>query len=232
MPESVTDRPTKSHEQIFLLTKSERYFWDADAVREPAQDWGARDRSDAKHNTDGFRSAGQPPHRGLSGKYNPSGRNIRSVWNINPKPYSGSHFATFPPEIPRRCVLAGSSEKGCCAKCRAPWKRTTETEYKRHENWFGNKQDARHSRGNAGTAYNEPVARRTTGWRPSCSCDAGDPVPCIVLDPFVGSGTTVMVARNLGRVGVGLDLTYQQLAAERIAGPLFRDVVNSAFHGD
>jgi DNA modification methylase len=83
-PESVTDRPTKAHEYIFLLTKSAKYYYDADAVREP-------------------KKSGQD-------KWNPLGRHLRSVWTITKKPYSGSHFATFPPEIPERCIRAGTKK--------------------------------------------------------------------------------------------------------------------------
>ena len=73
-----------------------------------------------------------------------------------------------------------------------------ETEYRHHEKWFGIKQDVRHSRGSAGTAYNEPVARQTTGWQLTCDHDS-EPVPALVLDPFCGSGTTGVVALRHGR---------------------------------
>lgn len=82
MPESVTDRPTKAHEYIFLLTKKARYFWDAEAVKEPAE---------------------SSPTVG-----NGETRNLRSVWTIATRPYSGAHFATMPPAIAGKCILAGS----------------------------------------------------------------------------------------------------------------------------
>jgi DNA modification methylase len=107
MPESVTDRCTKSHEYIFLLTKSAQYFYDADAIREPAQDWGTRDRSQ-------FRDGTQDEllkHRGLKdANFANIGRNKRSVWTINTKPYKEAHFAVFPPKLPELCIKAGSSE--------------------------------------------------------------------------------------------------------------------------
>ena len=112
MPESVTDRPTKAHEYVFLLTKSARYFYDAQAVSEKAvaADFVTRyrnvrsgkspnnkDRNDAATNmTGGFMSD------------DPTTRNRRSVWTISTRPYSGAHFATMPPELARVCVLAGS----------------------------------------------------------------------------------------------------------------------------
>jgi DNA modification methylase len=107
MPESVTDRCTKSHEYVFLLTKSARYFWNGDAIREPAQDWGLRDRTN-------FRDGTTDPllkHHGLtSGNFAERGRNARSVWTIPTQPFPGAHFAVFPEELALRCVKAGSKE--------------------------------------------------------------------------------------------------------------------------
>lgn len=104
MPESVTDRPTKSHEQVFLLTKAERYFYDCDAVREPytGEPYEGSDN--------GAILNGDRADKGKTcGMSNPLGRNARSVWSIPSQPYAGAHFATFPEELPRRCILAGSA---------------------------------------------------------------------------------------------------------------------------
>jgi DNA modification methylase len=108
MPESVTDRCTKSHEYIFLLTKSARYFMDMDSIREPnKRDW--RNSGGSMYHPDKF-PAGSAQHRG--GKeppqLNPLGANRRSVWTITTKPFKEAHFATFPPEIPEICIRAGS----------------------------------------------------------------------------------------------------------------------------
>ena len=107
MPESVTDRPTRSHEYVFLLTKSQTYFYDADAVREPTQ-------AIERPNHDGVRGGlpkstipGQQTQNGRAGNH-PAGRNRRSVWTINPRPYKGAHFATMPPALAEVCVKAGS----------------------------------------------------------------------------------------------------------------------------
>ena len=109
MPESVTDRPTKAHEYIFLLTKSAKYFFDQEAVREAALYEG-----DARHlRRDVSREPGVPREDGGSRARtgNPtSGRNIRTVWTIPTYPYPDAHFATFPPEIPDKCIRAGSKE--------------------------------------------------------------------------------------------------------------------------
>jgi DNA modification methylase len=109
MPESVTDRPTKAHEQVFLLTKSARYFYDADAIREAAS---MNSHGGAGPNAGAKRAAlqdvtattlGQTAHAlGIAG------RNARSVWTITPEPCALAHFATMPPELARRCILAGS----------------------------------------------------------------------------------------------------------------------------
>jgi len=148
MPESVTDRPTKSHEYLFLLAKSERYYYDADAIAERSTHAG-------KVVTLGEKSLSRGQAAGANVAASGNGtassvtvtetRNARSVWTIPTTPYPGAHFATFPPALARRCILAG--------------------------------------------------------------CPPGG----IVLDPFVGSGTTVMVARQLGREGIGVDINPKYL---------------------
>lgn len=103
MPESVTDRPTNAHEHIFLLAKKPKYFYDADAIKEPARDWGTRDRTNGKYHNPG---TGLQPHSGLEKSYEK--RNKRSVWEVATQPYNEAHFATFPPKLIEPCVLAGS----------------------------------------------------------------------------------------------------------------------------
>ena len=110
MPESVTDRPTKAHEYVFLLTKSPRYYYDADAIRETAQDWGARDRSNNKTHSG---LTGLAPHSGLTGAHDgDQGRNKRSVWEITTQPYPEAHFATYPEKLVEPCILAGCPQDG------------------------------------------------------------------------------------------------------------------------
>lgn len=108
MPESVTDRPTRAHEHIFLLTKSPRYYYDAEAIKEPARNWGTRDRSQMRDGT----TDPKLKHHGLAGREweeNPM-KNKRSVWTVPTKAYKGAHFATFPTDLIDPCVLAGSQE--------------------------------------------------------------------------------------------------------------------------
>jgi DNA modification methylase len=103
MPESVTDRPTTSHEHIFLLAKQERYFYDVDAIREPQETLG-----ETHNGKSGYRE-GHPSKGGITERsLHPFGRNKRTVWTIATQPFSEAHFATFPEEIPKLCILAGS----------------------------------------------------------------------------------------------------------------------------
>jgi len=105
MPESVKDRCTKAHEYIFLLSKSKNYYYDNEAIKEPAKDWGTRDRTNGKYHNPG---SGLAPHSGLTKSY-PT-KNKRSVWSVTVKPYKEAHFATYPPDLIEPCILAGSEE--------------------------------------------------------------------------------------------------------------------------
>ena len=147
MPESVRDRCTKSHEYIFLLSKSKKYYYDNEAIKEPAKDWGTRDRTNGKYHNTG---TGLQPHSGLSKSY--PKKNKRSVWSVTNKPYKGAHFACYPPDLIEPCILAGSEK--------------------------------------------------------------GD----IILDPFMGSGTTAMVAKKNSRAYIGCELheEYASLQTDRI----------------
>jgi DNA modification methylase len=109
MPESVTDRPTKAHEQVFLLTKSSRYFYDAKAIAEPTKGVGL---SWEKRKALGEGSRRGFAQNGISNIGTGTERNARSVWEITPEPCALAHFATMPPELARRCILAGSRKGG------------------------------------------------------------------------------------------------------------------------
>jgi hypothetical protein len=231
MPESVTDRCTKGHEYVFLLSKSARYFYDADAIREPyAPDSVARasrGRSDTHKWSDG--PGGQTLAHDLSKICSSAiGANRRSVWSIPSQPYSGAHFATMPPALAETCIKAGSSERGQCPHCGAPWVRQTETER--------TKDPARHS-GRAKVGCTDRMdadmprmltTTTTTGWAPSCACPAHEPIPQTILDPFGGAGTTALVADRLQRDAIICELNpaYAALARDRINGEagLFSDV--------
>ena len=150
----------------------------------------------------------------------PSGHNIRSVWTIPTEPTPEAHFSTFPQALVTPCNLAGTSAKGCCPTCGAPWARVVDVSYE--EAGAGNNNMARKGAPFEGTGAARPYETRmlrhsqTLGWRPTCACAAGDPVPCTVLDPFLGSGTVGRVAESLGRRWVGCDLSYHDLAKARV----------------
>jgi DNA modification methylase len=333
MPESCTDRPTSAHEHVFLLTKRARYFYDGDAVREPhdapsignrmdhfsRREQAKKDRPDAMTRSSYAIAAG-----GLV--YNPAGRNLRNVWNIATHPYIHAHFATFPPELAERCIKAGTSERGCCAACGAPWVRTTSRNAEQPSvklselDRYGTGEAGVHRKiGSQYQKWLEANPMTTTGWAPSCQCYADIPVeiaaraikagtseqgacakcgapwvrqtssslysstygdsrradvpgsnkskgkadefdhgrftermrkestttgwapscrcrsdacdapfqvePCIVLDPFSGAGTALLVADRLGRDAIGIDLShaYVEMTRERLTAdcPLF-----------
>lgn len=114
MPESVTDRPTKSHEHIFLLSKSKKYYYDADAIKEESTESTA-ERGKYGWNgvsfvdDDGIERRAQPdPTDKMGERWCPSTRNKRDVWTVTTKPYRGTHFATFPTDLIEPCILAGS----------------------------------------------------------------------------------------------------------------------------
>ena len=111
MPESVTDRPTSAHEAVFLLTKSERYWYDADAVREPHSAPHVQHRSQRNEHVSAAFKGNAPTNYGRAGNHE-DGRNKRNVWSISPEPYSGSHYAVMPPALVQPCILAGCPPGG------------------------------------------------------------------------------------------------------------------------
>jgi DNA modification methylase len=195
MPESVTDRPTKSHEYVFLLSKGPRYFYDADAIREAHDGPLHAPGNQAADEWEGIRGAHKS--KGMSGHLaepertwgNPAGRNKRSVWTVATQPYPGAHFATFPPKLIEPCILAGCPERACSV-CGAPWTRVVERTpmvvrpTPRREAW---QAEDDHARTQTGGTMLEPPSSRTVGWEPSCAHDAPT-VPGMVLDPFAGAG--------------------------------------------
>ncbi|MGB9792810.1 MAG: DNA-methyltransferase [Thermacetogeniaceae bacterium] len=218
MPESVTDRPTHAHEYLFLLTKSEHYFYDADAIREPHTEIDRRFGGNGTHYATGVKYHNNAPkgiQRGVWLGQHPLGRNKRSVWWIATEPFPEAHFAVMPPALVEPCIKAGTSEKGCCPKCGAPWERIIE------RTGHVNKREPAHAPRSCPTKTDStgwaPTKRPTNMWRPTCSCGIEKTVPCVVLDPFGGSGTVSLVAKQLGRASIYIDLNpaYAEMAIRR-----------------
>ena len=210
MPESAQDRPTGAHEYLFLLAAAERYYYDADAVREPAT---------GLQRQEGVREGAT--------------RNLRSVWTIATEPSPFVHFATFPEALVVPCILAGTSAHGACGTCGTPWEHMVRGEGETigrdlNPNPRGAANDLRLG------ATMDPQASRgyrriDLGYQPGCACGS-ERVPCLVLDPFAGTGTTGVVARRLGRrfLGIELNPAYAATARGRLGleggpqpGPLF-----------
>lgn len=237
MPESVTDRPTRSHEYLFLLTKAERYYYDAAAIAEDVVSDAAtiaRARILGRGQQDYSVASLAGPNRDNSGgfpvrdKGDPT-RNARSVWTIATQPYPEAHFATFPEELARRCILAGSSNRAC-EHCGAPWERVTETtqvpkDRSSGKGWLS--APSERPDGYKPTGLLKPTVGRqeTTGWQPTCSCQNTGSGRSVVLDPFGGSGTVAQVATGNGRNAIYIDLNpkYLELARQRIGPMLCED---------
>lgn len=232
MPESVTDRPSTSHEYVFILAKREKYFYDQVAVAEPAiyagDDRRARAKEGHKRTPTATMNAMRPQkqdghgrrHAGFNERYfaQPSleTRNLRSVFVINPANFKDAHFAVFPEALVEPMIKASTSARGVCPACGAPYMRTVERVKGEPKSFNGSgftngkTAAARQPLSDIGSGE-RTVETVTTGWRPTCDCDAGDPIPATVLDPFVGSGTTLRAAIRLGRRGVGVDISKDYL---------------------
>jgi len=236
MPESCTDRPTKAHEYVFLLTKASKYFYDAEAVRERNVTIGDAREGAGRHTYDG-KCDGTTGTQQSAVTINPAGRNLRSVWTIPTQSFKKAHFATFPQKLVEPCLKAGTSAKGCCPECGTPWVRVVDKATGGsigHGDWKGEGVDGL-AVGNAKVLSNENYRPATTvGWQPGCKCgrqcdtpcNCGEfhkhpPNPCTVLDPFAGSGTVGVVCKQMGLNFIGIELNpeYADMARKRIANP-------------
>jgi len=182
--------------------------------RSPNQGWHGGNVSLDKHrdynpsgrnfrNTDLFYQSIEPPHGAIF-----CGDEMVGL-DVNTFPMKSAHFATFPPKLIEPCILAGTSEKGACGACGAPWERVVEKTVPEmrdvKSNYPGNVTLATKKYKN-----DKGPETKTTGWRPTCKCNA-DVFPCTVLDPFFGSGTTGLVAHKHGRKFVGIELSQTYL---------------------
>ena len=196
MPESQRTRPSKSYEHLFLFSKSENYFYDAEAIAEPQKEISVK-RAYSKNRVE-TRKDYQKDNYSISGKsqdktYKKMRKlldemgtdevitcNKKDVWGIATADNKIKHFAMYPEDLVKPCIMAGSSSKGCCSKCQTPW-----------------------------------VREGRKNWKPSCECGEKEVKECIVLDPFNGSGTTGRVCREYSRKYVGIDISEEYLAYAR-----------------
>ena len=262
MPSSVTDRTTPAHEMVYLLTRSARYFYDMEAVCEPSESGEGSRAGFGGYSARALAMGRQPSGNEKPGMcvVNGATRNKRSVWTIPTAPYPEAHFATFPPKLIEPMILAGTSAKGACPECGAPWARETSKTgsagrdpdaavwiaksgvdpadlqrlgksgaqrfYDDRLSGFTRYRSQLYDRSLADRLYTalggwlsraiaEACGTETTGWRPTCKCldewGVVDAVPCVILDPFGGSGTVGMVSRALGRKSVLIDLSTDYL---------------------
>jgi len=227
MPESVQDRCTKSHEYVFLLTKSPKYFFDNEAIKEPVkQDWGTRDRTNGKYHNEG---TGLTPHSGLTKSY--EFRNKRSVWSVTTKPFKGAHFAVMPEALVEPCLLAGVPQGGCCSICRTPYVRDIKKGERKNTEVREDTLNVIPGRDKPSRLQSkamESVPKEFLGWVQNCKCENSEPARPLALDPFTGSGTVAVVALRNGCdfVGTELNREYVKIAEKRIidSAPLFNEV--------
>lgn len=266
MPESIEDRPGTAHEYMFQLAKSERYWFDASAIRVPNTEDMQR-RAAAGHTRGGTvngRDISRNDRENLTaGKaITANGRNRRTSdtftemmdeqiahWRhvrqysgaitsddaieaflVNPKGYPGAHFATFPPALIEPCVLAGCPEQ-VCAVCGAPYVRVIQ-KHEPPDNVFTKartpndelvhsgfrKNGVKRGTGQKYQNWLNSHPPQTLGFNPTCDCNAGVR-PGVVLDMFMGAGTTGLVAAQQGRnyIGIELNPAYAEMARQRIA---------------
>lgn len=228
MPSSVEDRFTGAHETVWFMTKSPDYWSDMFAVREPVAEASEKriKQSNFNNQTGGEKDYGKTginPSRSARKSLenfaeNFDGfRNARDVWTIATEPSPLPHFAPFPTKLVKPCILAGCPET-VCAKCGAPHVRELErTAMKIKRSNYGEQSGNRTA--SSGTMV-EPPQQTDLGIRSSCKCDAGTR-PGVVLDIFMGTGTTAWTARYHGRDFLGCDLNYEyvQWAKKRLKMP-------------
>lgn len=201
--------------------RTSRMFKARDARHEDQPDrWEQRKAAGAplRHGLDGVQESNVMGNVSGDDFGDPLGANKRDVWTIASSGFPGAHFATFPEELVQVCLKAGSSEKGCCAECGAPYVRQTSTTYDNPGNRTTNGDRSTENRAfTPGFEKRLESITETIGWEPTCKHEAAI-VPCLILDPFMGSGTVAKVALEFGRDYCGFEIAenYHRLIEDRL----------------
>lgn len=215
MPDPTEDRVSRSHETIFQFAKTQTYFQDFHAIREPHTQRPQRRPNGHKRRRTGpllpehtwSGSARDEP--GVDG--HPLGRQSRSVWSVSTTPFKEAHFAVMATEVARRCVLAATSAEGVCKNCESPRHRFVQRPRLDEE---GNPLPVRES-----VTIERKDKQVIVGWEATCDCGSDEVVPSTVLDPFSGAATTGIASLQNGRSFVGIEFSeeYAEMSRRRLA---------------
>lgn len=226
-------RCTTAHEYVFIFSKSETYFWDSQASKEPTTG-NAHSRGNGTTPKSGHAVVGvERNNDSFSAAVCEivTDRNPRTVWTLSSEPTKEKHFATFPSELARRCIVAGASAGGCCPHCGSPWapmltKERVATRPAHVSKTYIDPEGSPYAQHNGSVIGNRDPERHTTttachGYRQTCGCPALEAVPCKVLDPFSGLATTGQTACFLGHEYIGCELNpeYGEMSERRLVEP-------------
>lgn len=221
MPSSVRDRLSNSFEYLFHFVKQKKYFYDLDSIREPHKTKG-KTRGMTKKLFGGT-TANREGRVLDNGGYSEAGKNPGDLWSINPKPFPEAHFACYPTTLCSKPLLATCPNE-VCKKCGVARERIIKKEpskwkdkSRKHKTEVTNFFNKKGSGGNPGGNWKR-TKEETIGWS-DCGCGKGFE-PGVVLDPFVGSGTTLQEAQNQKKAGIGIEINkeYIKLIRKRLNG--------------
>lgn len=229
MPESIKNRLSKTFEFVFHFVQQQDYWYDLDAIREPYETESTKraHRATTSNTKGGGGYPGQTQNsihegRDQQGGLHASGSNPGDLFVLPTASFSDAHFATYPEKLVEKPLKATCPPK-VCPDCGTPYERVTEQLSGSTANIEGSMDEDGVTRTTAGLAKKTEEESRYKaihkGWEPACDCDAGDPEPGIVLDPFMGAGTTGVVAQKHHRWWTGIELNeeYAEMAEDRIA---------------
>ena len=250
MPHPVKDRLVSAYEPIFMFTKNKKYYFDIDSIREE-HIWASRDKRSlvgrVPHKS-GKSLTGQYSSNAVG--YHKLGKNPGDIWKIRTSNYKGAHFATFPNKLVEKCIMAGCP-KEVCSKCGNPkvrnviikerkWEELSKEEQEYIRKRYGTNKNGQYKGLSKKDSKegNDPSSRKRRiiksmmktkeykGWKPSCRCNEHY-IPGIVLDPFAGSGTALVVARQLclNYIGIELSKKYIKIIEDRLRNKVLGDFV-------